>query len=196
MMNLIQKNNLKSKKMKKTFLSIAVALFGLSANAQVGINTETPKTTLDIVQEDQTTKGKGFRLDDGNQAAGYVLTGDADGIGTWAKAVGQNWFYMPSAVLPTATSDPAYNGTQFSVDLYGVYSQQFGLTNSTVSVKAPGATTLPITAANGLEFFVTYFDNTVFENVAVSDAGFLTYQVKSGAAVTDATFMNIVFKVK
>jgi hypothetical protein len=106
------------------------------------------------------------------------------------------WFYMPAAVLPTQTSDPAYNGTQFSVDLYGIYSQQFGLTNNALSVKALSATTLPIMAANQLEFFVTYFDNSVFQNVAVSDAGTLTYRVISGAIPTDATFMNIVFKVK
>ncbi|MCL1867413.1 MAG: hypothetical protein FWF72_00460 [Paludibacter sp.] len=55
----------------------------LKISAQVGINIDTPKTTLDVVQEDQTTHGKGFRLDDGNQADGKVLTSDTDGIGTW-----------------------------------------------------------------------------------------------------------------
>ena len=54
--------------------------------AQVGINTETPKTTLDIVQKDKTTPGQGFRLDDGNEYANYVLTTAADGSATWKPA--------------------------------------------------------------------------------------------------------------
>jgi hypothetical protein len=49
----------------------------------VGINTDTPKTTLDIVQKDQTVPGQGFRLDDGNQGNGKFLISDANGIGTW-----------------------------------------------------------------------------------------------------------------
>jgi hypothetical protein len=42
---------------KKVFVMGAIALMMSSAatNAQVGINTDTPKTTLDIVQKDQTT---------------------------------------------------------------------------------------------------------------------------------------------
>jgi len=75
--------------MRKKFFKLgAIALTmssaALNVNAQVGINTESPKTTLDIVQRDTATvKGKGFRLIDGNQNSGFVLTSDAAGVGTW-----------------------------------------------------------------------------------------------------------------
>jgi hypothetical protein len=72
---------------KKTFLAAAlIAATVVGINAQVGINTDAPKTTLDIVQPDQMVKGQGFRLDDGNQVDGKVLTSDDDGIGTWKFA--------------------------------------------------------------------------------------------------------------
>jgi hypothetical protein len=73
--------------MKKTFLTAA-----LIAATVTGVNTDTPKATLDIVQKDQTVKGKGFRLDDGDQTNGYVLTSDADGIGTWRMPAGGTKF--------------------------------------------------------------------------------------------------------
>ena len=73
---------------KKVFLMGIIALeCGVTTlTAQVGINTETPKTTLDIVQKDKTTPGQGFRLDDGNEYANYVLTTAADGTATWKPA--------------------------------------------------------------------------------------------------------------
>jgi hypothetical protein len=118
---------------------------------------------------------------------------------TWTAVGKTGWFYMPATVLPTSTSDPAYNSaTQiFTVDLYNsVYVPQFGLTSSASSAKAPSATTLPVLTAAQLEFFVIYFDNTVFTNVQISDTGVLTYQVNANAVATDATLMNIVFKAK
>nr|WP_297169640.1 hypothetical protein [uncultured Dysgonomonas sp.] len=108
------------------------------------------------------------------------------------------FFYMPSIILPTDTSDPAYNaGTQtFTIDLYKAYSDQFGLVNSGTSYKSPGASALPITASNALEYFITYYDNSVFQSVAVSNAGVLTYKLPTELTLSEKTFMNIVFKVK
>lgn len=108
------------------------------------------------------------------------------------------FFYMPSIVLPTDISHPLYNPTSktFTVDLYKVYAAQYGLTDSSSSVKSPGATTLPIAASNSLEYLITYFDNTVFQNLAVDNQGVLTYQLTETPSVTENTFMNILFKVK
>jgi hypothetical protein len=71
--------------MRKKFLVLtAAAMAAMGVAAQVGVNTETPKTTLDIVQTDKSTNpGHGFRLDDGNQDEGKIIMGDADGVGTW-----------------------------------------------------------------------------------------------------------------
>jgi hypothetical protein len=110
------------------------------------------------------------------------------------------WFYMPAIVLPTSTADPAYNsGTAvFNVDLNSIYAAQFGQFASPTPVlgASSGDDNLPVIPAAQLEFFVTYYDNTVFSGVAVSAAGMLTYKVNPAAAITDATFMNIVLKPK
>ena len=75
---------------KKVFLTgiIALTICGVtSMTAQVGINTETPKTTLDIVSDTAVASGgqhgQGFRLIDDNQNSGRVLTSNTDGVGTW-----------------------------------------------------------------------------------------------------------------
>ncbi|MDR1653579.1 MAG: hypothetical protein LBS01_08050 [Prevotellaceae bacterium] len=65
---------------------LALMSGGQSLSAQVGINTDTPKTTLDIVQKDTATvKGRGFRLVDGNERETFALVCDADGVGTWKQ---------------------------------------------------------------------------------------------------------------
>ncbi|MDR1652944.1 MAG: hypothetical protein LBS01_04730 [Prevotellaceae bacterium] len=61
-------------------------LFVMPLNAQVGINTDNPQATLDVVQKDKTVPGQAIRIDDGNQAAGKVLTSDANGVGSWQIA--------------------------------------------------------------------------------------------------------------
>ncbi|MDR1653870.1 MAG: hypothetical protein LBS01_09560 [Prevotellaceae bacterium] len=75
--------------MKKSILILGLTALmssGQSLFAQVGINTDTPKTTLDIVQKDTATvKGRGFRLVDGNERETFALMCDADGVGTWKQ---------------------------------------------------------------------------------------------------------------
>jgi hypothetical protein len=108
------------------------------------------------------------------------------------------FFYMPSIVLPTDTSDPAYDpATQtFRIDLYTEYTNQFGLSNTGSSIKSPGATGVVTLPNNAFEYLITYYDNTVFKNMSVSSVGVLTYKLPDEIKVTDKTFMNIVFKLK
>ena len=118
-------------------------------------------------------------------------------IATEESAAVPSFFYMPSMLLPTDISDPSYNSVTeiFTINLHSNYAAQFGLTNS-VSVKDPSASVLPVLANNKLEYFITYYDNSVFQNVSVSDTGILTYKLASTYTITEKTFMNIVFKVK
>lgn len=119
------------------------------------------------------------------------------------------FFYSPSVVLPTANANlPAgvsYDaGTQtFTADLYAIYSNQFGMTGDVAgagrtAIKSNSATSLPVLPAVALEYFVTYFDNTVFDPTSISldDNGIMTYKILPAATVTEKTYMNIVFKVK
>lgn len=109
------------------------------------------------------------------------------------------FFYMPSIVLPTA-ADQFITGDGFSinsaneyiVNLHTRYSSQF----NTPKASSTGAVALQVLPANALDYFVTYSDDAVFENVTVSADGVLSYKVKANAIVTNATFMNIVFAVK
>src|SRR5690606_5628973 len=89
---------------------------------------------------------------------------------------------------------PTGGGETFgTIDLYAKYSAQFG---SPLVQNPNTSTSLPVLPASELDYFITWYDTSVFENVAVSNAGVLTYTIKVGADVTMASFMNIVFSVK
>mgnify|MGYP003574914301 CR=1 FL=1 len=240
--------------MMKKKLSVAfILLTMLQINAQVGINTQAPTTSLDVrgkvdtngvslpsdmtglqaprlTRAELTSKGDTLYGTDQKGALVYITDvagGDAlsqrlkittvgyyyfDGalwqsVSNATGIAGINYFYAPSMVLPTVNANlPAYttyNAGTFTIDLYAVYSNEYGLTASTPtstrsSLKNPTATTLPVLVASALEYFVIYFDNTVFDpnSIAVSNTGTLTYQVLPSAVVTEKTFMNIVFKIK
>jgi chitodextrinase len=119
---------------KKTFLTAALfaATMMTGINAQVGINTDSPTTTLDIIQTDKATNpGHGFRLDDGNQGGGKILTSDANGTGTWqlasAGALIQGTWSNVNANIPLSTdrNNPTYTGLKatFAPGKYLVFTQ-------------------------------------------------------------------------
>jgi hypothetical protein len=112
--------------MRKIILTIATAIIVFAtASAQVGVNTDSPKTTLDIVQKDTAAvKGKGFRLIDGNELTGRVLMSDDDGVGTWQQQVvtpvlfgsfanesGKNLYKVITEWLPSKAYIDLPNGT-------------------------------------------------------------------------------------
>lgn len=137
----------------------------------------------------------------------YVVTADANGVLGRAPGAQPIFFYMPAMVVPTAmdqASTSEYNATngEFTIDLYQNYAQQFGLSNATAVsstrvVSNTAAQMLPgLEGSSKLDYFVTYYDDSVFENVSVTTDGKLKYKVKTGANVTAKTFMNIVFLAK
>lgn len=112
------------------------------------------------------------------------------------------YFYPPAVYLPTHTAN-ANGESQIitspqSINIYAdYYLPQFGWTgNATNRAKSPSATTLPVVDANNLEYFITWFDDTVFTNVAIDEKGVLNYSIRPDAVVTAKTFMNIIFKLK
>lgn len=112
---------------------------------------------------------------------------------------GFEFIYKPSLLLPTDISDPAYNSSTqtFTIDLYSNYAGQYGMTNSSTSIKSPSATSLPVLKSTDFEYLITYYDNTVYQSVAVSPAGVLTYKLPATPpTITDKTYMNIIFKIK
>ena len=56
-----------------------------TANGNLGLGTISPSTKLHITTGGTATtpNPSGFRLEDGNQSTGRILTSDANGVGTW-----------------------------------------------------------------------------------------------------------------
>ena len=241
---------------KKLILAgiIALTMSGaaLTVNAQVGVNTETPAATFDVVahktdgttaegiiaprltgdqikakdaqygtahngcivfatsavtapsaKTQNITKGGYYYYDavaSNGSGTGLWMAIGAGGTGGTGSTAAKTQFYMPSIVLPTDPStlpdatNYSYSGSTFTVNLYNIYKQQYGYTVSGSSARSLSTATLNSFAADKLNYFVIYYDNAVFQSVAVSAAGVLTYQLKSGYTVTEKTFMNIMFQ--
>jgi len=109
------------------------------------------------------------------------------------KATMPKFFYMPSIVVPTHTDQVQPGETLGTINLYAKYESQF---RTPMRRNAATTTTLPVIPSAELDYYVTWFDNNVFDNVQVSDNGVLTYTIKSNADITMGSFMNIVFAVK
>ncbi|UKB83038.1 hypothetical protein LF887_18785 [Chryseobacterium sp. MEBOG06] len=190
--------------------------------AQVGVNTTSPKATLDVAlpagYTSGTKAGIAFPQLSGNDIESIDTTGlksgtlvystsastasvkDVTGPGYWYwKDATDKWepvlvnapkfFYSPSIPINTAVS----SGTTETIDLYTNYTGQF----STPMASSTGASgSIPVYAANALEYYVTWYDTSIFENVAIDAAGKLTYSVLSTADTSKPTYMNVVFVVK
>lgn len=145
-------------------------------------------------------------------ATDQIVAVGADGVLKQMKASMPKFFFAPSIPLPTApdqvgtsSADDIYytpSTATYTVKLYAMYSKEFGSTFESTSsnsgkVANPTRTTaLPVLPASELDYYVTYFDKAVFENVAVSNTGVITYKIKTNADMSEASFMNIVFAVK
>lgn len=189
--------------------------------AKVGVNTQNPTENLHVngtlrVQKlpaDKEANAIGTK-DDGTGSTGfdqtfnarYIVTADKNGVLGRASGSSPSYFYMPALYVPTksdeiAGSQATFAGGVFTINLYTNYAHQFGGSTKAgmpALVKSNSSATLPQNslAKTDFDYFVTYFDDSVFEDVAVNTNGQLTYKVKAGSKVTGKTFMNIVFKKK
>ena len=101
-----------------------------------------------------------------------------------------NWFYMPSIALDVSTMNAVY-----TVNLYDEYEKQFKTGTKIVSnTSAPNAPFAVVPKKEDFYYYITEYDDDVFDDVEVSDSGILKYTVREPAS--DKTFMNIVFVVK
>ena len=121
---------------------------------------------------------------------------------------GPKYFHAPSIVLPVVSTElssgmsyDAGSG-EFTVNLHTIYANQFGMAGdvngvSRTALRSNQNDTLPVHTATELSYFITYFDNTVFDpqNISLSNDGILKYKVLT-TNITERTYMNIVFKVK
>lgn len=110
----------------------------------------------------------------------------------------QDFFYMPPILLSMDESDLSYNtiNNRFEINVYDSYVSQLSLSDVTNTVKNPSAVTSNIFTKTELDFFVTYYDSSVFKNVSITNNGDLYYELQQTLERTPKTFMNIIFKIK
>lgn len=125
-------------------------------------------------------------LQTGAVSDNIMVVNPATNVVKKVKAVMPKFFYMPSIVF-----DISVVGT-FNRNLYNEYINQFG----SPMVSSSGSTEgIPTLLASQLEYYITYYDTNIFDNLAIDQNGVLTYRVKNSNA-SEKTFMNIVFVVK
>jgi hypothetical protein len=209
--------------MKKVFLlaSICILMSSVALNAQVTIGKDQAPNPDAVLELTTTANNKGFlpprvaltRPHDPAPLSAHVegmvvyntfaavdslVTGLYVNNGTqWvllrqAPYLMSNWFYMPS--FPINTSE----ANTFTYDLWQEYQNQFSGGSIVKNPAAPAKPQPKVYAANELNYYVTGYDDTVFSNVTVSNAGVLSYEISSTALtnVSDSTFMNIVLVEK
>lgn len=219
--------------MKTILFSLATLLSTTTMFAQVGINTDKPKS-FSMLDVESSNKGiliprvallstfdkQTVTNNDGAAIVNYEnsllvyntstsnLTGETEefknvtpGFYYWERDrwirmtsnKDQQFFYMPSIIIPTAADQIPNDQTFGIIDLYAIYKGQF----SNAMAKNPKASTnLPIYKVNQLDYYITWYDETVFDNVSVTDNGVMNYSIKPNADVTVGSFMNIIFSVK
>ncbi len=85
--------------------------FVITSEGNVGIGTTNPTRKLEII----STSSPAFKLNDGSQGEGYVLTSDANGNGSWKatqKPILANW---SSTGISTPVENVSYTGTSITL---------------------------------------------------------------------------------
>lgn len=214
--------NIRSLLLLSGILVAGTATAQTRTKVKVGVNTKNPTENLHVngtmrvhtlplnnTANAISTKPDGSLDDSGNNQpfnAKYIVTADANGVLGRALGVEPLFFYMPAVCLPLKDEDikdpySAKVGSYTEVYLYKVFAHQYGLTATpglpTVVKSNASAEILHTTpTANQFDYFITYYDEAVFEDLSVTADGVLKYKVKAGVKPTAKTFMNIVFKKK
>lgn len=160
-------------------------------------------TTLGVVkaENNKTVSITNGVVDVKVKANNNTLTKESNG-----ELVVKEQFYMPNLVLPT--DDASYNespykavgavtkeGNKYVVKLHDIYKRQFGGEDATTFVKSSTSANLRKYNATDMDYFITYYDKSVFTNVTLDANGVLKYQVSTNP-VTINSYMTIVFQVK
>ncbi|MNL62916.1 hypothetical protein D3C87_1869880 [compost metagenome] len=94
--------------------------------------------------------------------------------------------------MPAVTFDTSVTAAGLTKNLYQEYVSQF--TNVAVRNTSAPATIAYIPLNTDLNYYITYYDSTVFANLSIDDNGILTYDVIG--AGTPTSYLNIVFALK
>lgn len=150
--------------------------------------------------------------------AQYVVTADKNGVLGRVSSVDTKLFYMPAVRLPLTEDEVALNASNpsylshfgtytptdgFVIQIYLLFAHQFDINpniDATPIVKSDSNSRIWKanwgSVVSDFDFFITYYDTAVFEDVSIDADGALRYKVKAGAVATPKTYMNIVLKKK
>lgn len=101
-------------------------------------------------------------------------------------------FYPPSIAIDASTNGPG------SIDLYQEYINQYAPTTSPYTdtfVASSGAPAIPTYGRTELYYYVTFYDDSVFNNVLIDANGNMTYTIV-GQPADYNSLINVVFVVK
>ncbi|MHC5353668.1 hypothetical protein ACYSNX_05695 [Myroides sp. LJL115] len=172
-----------------------------------GIGATLKDTSIRVKGESITTdhiqNGTIKPVDLAKAGADNVLSTDSEGTPVWKKEA-PRFFYMPAVIFDTAVNGVGKR------DLYQEYVNQFegiehdishGVNeNSSITytgglVASEGAPTkIAVYSRGEMYYYVSYYDTSVFEDLAIDENGVLTYKVIGNA--TPRSYMNIVFVIK
>lgn len=186
--------------------------------AQVGINTESAKSTLDLHKNNLLHKADGFMTvrisgdeiqvkddhygKDQNTAIVYATSAPSKASAKTSNIIQPGFYYYNSNAskwmnfnLPKFFSLPSNIDTSiigtYTKDLYDLYYDQF----SNPIVKSEGSIgKVPFVDKNDLEYYITHMDKKVLTDVTIDADGLMTYTVSDDTS--DSSHLNIVFVVK
>ncbi len=167
-----------------------------------------------------STKADGTGSTDVDQRfnAQYVVTADKNGVLGRVSSIETKLFYMPAVRLPLTEDEVAVDASNpsylshfgsysptdgFVIEIYLLFAHQFGINPNIYAtpmvMSDPAALLWKANwgyVVSDFDYFITYYDTDVFEDVSVTANGLLRYKVKAGAVATPKTYMNIVLKKK
>src|SRR5690606_26488584 len=164
-----------------------LSIDGTTGNVKLG----GPITENTVIETDNSNTLAITGLKYSTESNDKIVVADAStGVLKALKAAMPKFFYMPSVIIPTAPEQLSSGNGE--IDLYAIYAEQFGSPKKS----SPDAPPLPVLPKNELFYYITWFDEAVFDNVSVDENGVMMYHVKPDADFTVGSFMNIVFAVK
>ena len=159
----------------------------IESDGDVGIGTTNPSARLHV-------DGGSVRLSDYGQgnfvdtSANTILTVQPDGdVRELNTAKNTRWFYPPAVVIDASSLD-----TMATLDLHADYVDQF----SNPLVSNPEAVGfVPYYLESQLDYYITYFDDDVLDNISIDANGVMTYDVIA-VPFDNYTVINVVFVIK
>ena len=159
----------------------------IEADGDVGIGTTSPGARLEVAGGSVIFDeyGVGTYAD---TSAKYILATDTLGnVVELNTAKNTRWFYPPAIIIDASSLD-----TMAFKELHADYVQQFTMP----LVSSDGAIgNIPYYLDTELEYYVTYYDDTVLANVSIDATGRMTYDIIA-VPFDNYTVINVVFVIK